>query len=351
MTEFMIKIHFSEESANQLREIAMFYAHPSIRLKALALLLKSQKTPHHIIESTLNICGNTLRSYLRAYQDGGLDELTKIRAKGSTSRLAQFDEQIRDYITKKPPCSIKQAQQEIKQLTGVDLSMEQIRRHLSKLNVKYRKVGTIPAKADIAAQEEFKTTKLEPRLTEAKDGLRDVYFVDAAHFVLGAFLGFLWSFTRVFVRTPSGRQRFNVLGALNAITKELSVVTNDTYITSIEVCELLRNISATALKPVTIVLDNARYQRCKLVTDLADKLEIELLFLPPYSPNLNLIERLWKFTKKECLNSKYYADFKSFSGAIIGFLSNMHTTKKEELASLLTLNFQTFTEEQIRTAA
>jgi transposase len=181
--------------------------------------------------------------------------------------------------------------------------------------------------------------------------LRDVYFVDAAHFVLGAFLGFLWSFTRVFVRTPSGRQRFNVLGALNAITKELSVVTNDTYITSIEVCELLRNISATALKPVTIVLDNARYQRCKLVTDLADKLEIELLFLPPYSPNLNLIERLWKFTKKECLNSKYYADFKSFSGAIIGFLSNMHTTKKEELASLLTLNFQTFTEEQIRTAA
>ena len=178
-----------------------------------------------------------------------------------------------------------------------------------------------------------------------------MYFVDAAHFVLGAFLGYLWSFTRIFVRTPSGRQRFNVLGALNAITKELTMITNDSYITSIQVCELLKKITNTTTLPITLVLENARYQRCRLVMDLAEKLGIELLFLPPYSPNLNLIERLWKLTKNECLYSKYYNNFKEFSGTIGHFLATMGSTHKKQLDSLLTLKFQLFTEEQIKKAA
>ncbi len=72
--------------------------------------------------------------------------------------------------------------------------------------------------------------KLEPRLEKAKSGQRAVFFVDAAHFVLGAYLGFLWCFERLFVKSGAGRQRFNVLGALNAVTHELITVTNDSYI-------------------------------------------------------------------------------------------------------------------------
>jgi len=71
-------------------------------------------------------------------------------------------------------------------------------------------------------------------------------------------------------------------------------------------------------------------------------LEIELLYLPPYSPNLNLIERLWKFVKKKCLYSKYYANFDPFKQAITDCLAHTHDIYKEELATLLTLNFQTF---------
>ena len=93
---------------------------------------------------------------------------------------------------------------------------------------------------------------------------------------MGSFLGFLWCIARVFVRTPSGRQRFNVLGALDAVTKKLEMVTNDSYITSIQVCELLKQIAANATLPVTLVLDNARYQRCKMVMSLAKDLGIEL---------------------------------------------------------------------------
>ena len=161
--------------------------------------------------------------------------------------------------------------------------------------------------------------------------------------MLGAFLGILWSYSRLFVRASAGRRRFNVLGALNAITHELVTVTNDTYITAESVCELLRRIAALNLGlPVTLVMDNARYQKCKMVNALAEQLNIELLFLPAYSPNLNLIERLWKFVKKKVLYSKYYATFDEFRKAISDCLSQTHTTHKTELDSLLALNFQAF---------
>src|SRR4030066_1172310 len=163
----------------------------------------------------------------------------------------------------------------------------------------------IPAKADPEKQKEFLEQEIQPRLEAAQAGKRVVFFVDAAHFVLAPFLGFLWSVVRVFIQAPSGRQRFNVLGALNAITHEMVTITNDAYITAQSVCELLEKIAALYVGiPITIFLDNPRYQKCALVMEKAQRLNIELCFLPTYSPNLNLIERMWKFVKKKCLYSK-----------------------------------------------
>jgi hypothetical protein len=137
---------------------------------------------------------------------------------------------------------------------------------------------------------------LEPRLAEAQAGERAVFFVDAAPFVLGAFLGYRWGFARGWIKAPSGRQRFKVLGALNAITQEVITVPTLTYINSESVCQLMGKLVKLGLQvPLTLVLDKARYQQCALVQSVADTLGIELLYLPAYSPNLNLIERLWKF--------------------------------------------------------
>jgi len=170
-----------------------------------------------------------------------------------------------------------------------------------------------------------------------------VFFVDAAHFVLGAFMSAVWCLARVWIRAPSGRQRFNVLGAIDAVTKEVITVVNSAYINSLSVCSLLEKLaSLRPTLPITVVLDNARYQRCALVQTCADQLKIELLFLPTYSPNLNLIERLWKFVKKQCLYAKYYPDFHSFTTAIERCLQDTHTIHANALQSLLTLNFQTF---------
>ncbi len=168
-------------------------------------------------------------------------------------------------------------------------------------------------------------------------------FVDAAHFVLASFLGWVWCVTRLFVRGASGRQRYNVLGAINPLTQELIRVCNQGYINSHTVCELLQKIAATGFTtPITLVLDNAAYQRCQLVRDLARELNIELLFLPSYSPNLNLIERLWKFVKKQALHSRHHTNYADFQAAIDTCLDELSTTHKPAIASLLTLNFQTF---------
>jgi len=161
--------------------------------------------------------------------------------------------------------------------------------------------------------------------------------------VLASFLGWLWCKTRLFVKAASGRQRYNVLGAFNAVSHELVRVTNTSYITAETVCELLRKIAALGLAtPITLVLDNARYQRCQLVQDLAGALNIELLFLPSYSPNLNLIERLWKFVKKAALNSRYHGSFAEFQGVIDQCLNELPTTHRPQISTLMTTAFQTF---------
>ena len=222
---------------------------------------------------------------------------------------------------------------------------------MRQMGMKCRKVAPIPAKADPEAQETFVNKQLDPRVAEAKVGSRYLFFMDAAHFVFGTYLGYLWGFVQILVQTPSRRQRFSVLGALNAITREIvTVVTNTGYINSHSVVELLEKLAQQfSDRPITIILDNARYQRCQYVFDAAAKLGIELLFLRPYSPNLNLIERLWKFTKADelygecwrCLNSHYYAT-SEFCQAITTCLNEPTEDQQSRLRTLLTLNFQRF---------
>ena len=339
----MISITFSEAEKEVLNRERYYHPHPRVRRKMETLWLKSQGLSHQEICRLAGISGPTLCRYLKDYQEGGPEKLKVVNFYQPESELMSHRETIEAYFRGHPPATIKQAMAKIEELTGLKRSEPQVRKFLKAIGMKCRKVGMLPAKADPEKQEQFKQEKLEPVLEEAKTGQRKVYFVDAAHFVLAPFLGFLWSFTRLFIQAPAGRQRFNVLGALDAITHELITVTNDSYINALSVCDLLCKLRLLYPDiPVTLILDNARYQKCKLVWQAADFLDIELLYLPSYSPNLNLIERLWKFVKKQCLYSTYYENFDLFKKAISECLTHTHDTHKEALDSLLTLNFQTF---------
>lgn len=346
----MSGLKFTEEDREILNYERFHHPHPRVQLKMEVLWLKSQNLPLKLICKLADISPNTLRTYCEQYQSGGVEKLKEINFNQPKSELESHQTTIRQYLELNPPANINQAAQQIENLTGIKRSPSQIRKFLKSIGMRCLKVGAIPAKADPDKQEEYKRDKLEPRLEEARQGARAVFFVDAAHFVMGAFLGMIWCFQRIFIKSPSGRKRFNVLGALNAITHEIILVTNDSYITAIQVCELLQKLADLELSiPITLVLDNARYQKCRVVQDLAESLEIELLYLPTYSPNLNLIERLWKFVKKKCLYGKYYEDFTQFSSAISGCLTDAHLQHKNELDSLLTLRFQHFNKTQIMT--
>lgn len=347
----MISVQFTEAGIKELQYERFHHPHPRVQIRMEALLLKSQGLKNKEICKIIGITPNTLTKYLRLYQQYGIDGLKEINFYKPKSELEKYAYTIEDYFRKHPPATIKEAMAKIEELTGIKRSEVQVRKFLKKIGFKRRKLKMIPAKADPDKQKEFKNDKLNPRLDEAKKGERAVYFVDAAHFVLAPFLGYLWSLVQVFIKAPTGRKRFNVLGALNAITHELIMVTNDTYINAGSVCDLLWELfQIHSGEAITLVLDNASYQRSVLVQSLASFLNIELLYLPSYSPNLNLIERLWKFVKKEVLYSKYYDDFSKFKESISDLLKNMNRTHKKELDSLLTLRFQTFKKSQILAA-
>lgn len=200
----------------------------------------------------------------------------------------------------------------------------------------------MPAKADPAAQQQFLADTLKPLLRQAEAGRRRVLFADAAHFVRGGFLAYLWCLVRWVVPTGSGRQRYSVLGVLDAVSRTRFRETTDETVTEVTAGRLLLKARAAfPTGPITVVWDNAQYQHTALVRSIAVYARIDLVYLPPYSPNLNLMERVWKFVKKAALANRTFASYPAFKAAIDATLDGMGTTHKDAMASLLTLRFET----------
>ena len=314
------------------------------------LWLKSHDLPHHQIATLAGVSVRTVQRYLDEYVAGGLPQVRRYNWQGPQSALAEQEQSLEEYFWDHPPRSTKEAAAVIAQRTGIRRGLTQVRQFLKyRLGLKWCKVAALPVppkqriEDHARVQAHFLETQLEPCLQDARAGRRAVFFVDAAHFVWAPFLGWLWCLSRLFVRSATGRRRYNVLGALNAVTHQCLRVTNEGYINAETVCTLLRTLAGAGSQvPITLVLDNVKYQRCDLAQSLARSLGIELLFLPSYSPNLNLIERVWRFVRKRSLNSTYYESFDQFQAAIDGCLENLATKYKEDMATLLTHKFQTF---------
>lgn len=323
----------------------------TMKRKAIARLMSLEGIEKAKIASVIGITQRQVYNYMKEYEiadeSEGYDVYEDIRYR-PVSEMKAYEEEILSELTERPPATAKEAAKRIEELTGLKRSPTQVRKLMHELGLRVLKTAQIPAKADAEEQREFLTTQLEPRIEEAKKGERVLLFMDASHFVWQVYLGVLWCLTRIFVRAASGRKRINVLGALDPITKELTKIVNKTYITSATVCELLIMLALKYKgRQVTVVLDNASYQRCDLVKETAARLKIELLFLPTYSPNLNLIERLWRYVKNECLYNEYYETSKEFEDKIVNCLEQINTTRKNDVDSLITLKFQMYDDSPI----
>jgi transposase len=346
----MREFSFSEDDLKAIAKDRYENPHPLVQRKMEVLWLKSHGLPHQQIADLASVSLRTVQRYLDDYLEGGMKQVRRCKWLGPKTVLLQHEQSIQEYFWDHPPRNTKEAAKVIFEQTGVRRGLTQVRAFLKDhLGLRYRKVAAIPVppKKTIEehAQEQarFLEEELEPALEEARAGRAAVFFVDAAHFVWAPFLGCLWCLARMFVRSATGRKRYNVLGALNAVTHDVIRVCNQGYVTADTVCTLLHTLAGAGLAvPITVVLDNARYQRCELVQALARQLGIRLLFLPSYSPNLNLIERLWRFVRKQSLNSTWFDSFEQFQAAIDDCLNKMATVHKHEASSLFVHHFQRF---------
>jgi transposase len=346
----MRTITFTADDRLALAHLRYHHPDPRVQRRIEVLWLKSHGLGHDRIATYADVSRRTVQRHLDLYREGGLERLCRRPCHQPRSALIEHEVSLEEHFEAHPVRSAKQARAVIEQRTGIRRGLTQVRHFLKvRLGLRWRQTGAIPVppKKTIAEhardQAAFLKDKLEPRLEQARQGREQVYFVDAAHFVFAPFLGCLWCATRLFVRAASGRKRHNVLGAFDAVAHRLIRVTNDGYINAESVCSLLRAVAGAAVGlPITLVLDNARYQKCAVVQALAASLKIELLYLPSYSPNLNLIERLWRFVRVESLNSTYYEKFEHFSAAIDGCLDGLSTVHKGEMETLMTHRFQLF---------
>ncbi len=344
----MREFFFSDDDLKAIAKDRYEHLHPHVQRKMEVLWLKSHGLPHQQIADLAGVSLRTVQRHLNDYLEGGLRQVRRCNWRGPETVLLQHERSLVEYFWDHPPRNTKEAAKVIEEQTGVRRGLTQVRAFLKgHLGLRYREVAAIPVPPKKAIeghakeQARFLEKEPEPALEEARAGRAAVFFVDAAHFVWAPFLGCLWCLARMFVRSATGRKRYNVLGALNAVTHDVVRVCNEGYITSEAVCTLLRTLAGAGLQvPITVVLDNAAYQRCLLVQSLAKGLGIHLLFLPSYSPNLNLIERLWRFVRKQSLNSTWFDSFDQFKAAIDDCLNKMATDHKQEAATLFAHQFQ-----------
>ena len=340
-----LQFRVSEAELEILNYDRYHYPDPMVQKRLHAVYLKGRLNYSNTMTGFISgLHPNVVARWISVYQQQGLAALkTNNYGKGKSKLETHAATLLADFEAT-PPHNSAEAAQRIFEKTGILRSAQQIRAFMKRHGLRYRKCAHIPAKADPDRQQQWIDTELNPAIEAAKEGKIHLLFCDAAHFVLQPFLCFLWSVARVFIKGSAGRNRINVLGAVNAVTKEVTTLINDTYITADTLVAFLKTIKEKYGdgKAIAIVPDNARYQHCFVVKAFAASVGIHLLFLPPYSPNLNIIERLWKFTKKQILYAKYYDKPAAFHQAIRDFFNSINDHCNEQLQSLLSLKFQLY---------
>ena len=287
---------------------------------------------------------STIRDKQRKYDNGAIAEIfSRKEGSGRTSACDSVQDEIIKELETHDYRSVKHIQSMIQEKIKNAISISAVKEFLHRLGFKWLKCGSLPSKADPEKQRKFYEEKERPLMERAKKGEVVLCFVDAAHFVMGnTHLGNIWCRIRRFIKTFSGRIRYNVLGALNFVTKKMTTVTNAEYITAPQVIELLDKLANEyARLPIYLILDNAKYQSCRIVREHAKSLGIELVFLPSYSPNLNLIERFWKYLKKE-LGVGFFEVFDDFCKNIDIICESAHTENKSDMDTLIGEKVQLF---------
>jgi len=309
------------------------------RIKAV-VLLASGRTAEDVADALL-IDPNTVRNHFKRYQQGGLPGLLHLAYRGSDCELSEAQLAVLDaHLQTHLYLTAKEVAVWVEETFAVVYTVSGMTALLHRLGYVYKKPRLVPGKADPEAQRAF----LEQYEKLKQDKGRDdpIYFVDAAHPQHNPVIacGWIKRGEEREVPTNTGRQRVNINGAVDLERFEPVVRFDDTINadSTIALFEQLEQCNLAAAW-IYVICDNARYYRSRAVQDYVKTSRIKLVFLPPYAPNLNLIERLWKFFKKKTLYNRYFGSFAEFKAACEDFFANP-VRYHRELRSLLTENFQ-----------
>jgi transposase len=327
-------------------ELRMAHRHESLvryadRIKAVLLL--DSGWPVSKIEEALLLDGKTIRKYEELYKTKGLDGLCNDNYHGRACSLTEKEQgELCQALRSKIYLSTIEIVHYVEERFNVSYSVSGITYLLHRLGFSYKKPSVVPGKADSVRQEKF--LRAYRRLKTFKNAADKVYFVDGVHPQHNSLPSYGWlpKGEETQLKSNTGRQRANLSGALDAETHEVLVQEHQTLNaeTTIEFFRMIerRNQKATS---IYLILDNAGYYKGDKIRDFLKGSRIKLMYLPPYAPNLNLIERLWKFFKKQVLYNQYYATFAEFKSACLGFFKKKNIRRyRKQLATLLTDNFE-----------
>jgi transposase len=308
-----------------------------------ALLWVDDGRSREEIADLLGVSTRQVGQWLRIFRNKGLDQLCTLHYQGDPGRLRPAQvEQLKQEIAKGVSHNAEQGRTWVQDILGVAYSISGLKDLLRRIGASYHKVSGFFWKADVEEQERW-VRKHRRHKRQAGPGTRR-YFVDACHPVWGVDLLYsCWLLVgqRFYVGVGNGRKRLNILGAYCPydhdyvdlrLTKEN--ITGEQFVKLLEA--LLAKHPDTAR--FILYLDNARYYSKPCVKEwLARHRQFRLVPVPAYSPNLNLIERLWKFLRKKAL-SRWHVTFEGMQAAVAEVLDRLGDYR-DELSTLMTERF------------
>lgn len=309
------------------------------KLKALLLLDKGLSCIE--VGEILLLDDDTVRKYRDQYLAQGAESLLGDNNKGSQAYLSMGQlEELDKYLQDNVYSDSKGIKDWIAQNFNIKYTASGIVSLLKRMGFVYKKPVLTPCKANVEKQKEFIA-----EYSELKDNLPkedQIYFVDGVHPQHNTIAGYGWikKGKTKHLKTNNGRQRININGAINLDTKQVIYVEDERINAQTMIALLERILKAQKEGKIHIILDNARYYHAMLVKDfLADNPRIVFHFLPPYSPNLNIIERLWRILKEEVVYNTFYLRFCNFKKAVNKFFED-EVWMSEKFENTLTDNFQ-----------
>ncbi len=335
--------YLTEEQLSELYDAhrKMRRSNASAAYKINAVILLGTGWTLAKVKEALLLDEETLRNYVKRYQTGGIDFLIETNYKGSESRLTDAEiERLMSELDTNVHLTTQSVIHFVEKEFGETYTSSGMRDLLHRIDYEYKKPKLVPGNPDIDAQEIFVQQYEEFML--GKSGDTEVLFLDAVHPEHNAMPAYGWikrGETKK-LKTNSGRERLNLHGAINAETLQVTIIESDTVNAESTINLLIAIEQAYPLsQEIYVILDNARYHYSKEVRNYLENSRIKLVFLPSYSPNLNLIERLWKFFKKKVLYNHYYKNLQDFRKACINFFRHIDEYH-DELQSLMSGTFE-----------